>query len=255
MTLLSYISIPYTSQSNETNYIRIDLMTNKVFVKDNEVLNIEECKKEVDEAFKKNLSNLIFRSKSETDNDIAQVVHFMFKHDYVCASIKNNIWYEFKNNQWVVCESGYGLRGKITTDVSNEYLNHAGFWNQKGSTEYDESEQQRCAEIGKKLNGIANKLKQGSFIDNIMKECKYLFYVEKFEERFAKDNDEHDCIDCCDHDHDNDDYHDHDSDCCINDQKDELIALLKNELETEEEKGDNKDYILELKVTLERLQM
>jgi hypothetical protein len=40
MTLLSYISIPYTSQSNETNYIRIDLMTNKVFVKDNEVLNI-----------------------------------------------------------------------------------------------------------------------------------------------------------------------------------------------------------------------
>ena len=114
MTLLSYISIPYTSQSNETNYIRIDLMTNKVFVKDNEVLNIEDCKK-----------------------------------------------------------------------------------------------------------------------DEIM----------------------HDCIECCDHDHDNGDYHDHDSDCCINDQKDELIALLKNELETEEEKGDNKDYILELKVTLERLQM
>ena len=49
MTLLSYISIPYTSQSNETNYIRFDLMTNKVFVKDAEVLNLEECKDEMGE--------------------------------------------------------------------------------------------------------------------------------------------------------------------------------------------------------------
>jgi len=126
---------------------------------------------------------LVFRSKNETHHDIAQVVHFMFKYDYVCVSIKNNLWYEFRNNRWVICDSGYGLRGKISTDVCKEYLNHAGIWNQKGSTEDDESEQQRCAEIGKKLNGIAIKLKQGPFIDNIMKECKYLFYVEKFEER------------------------------------------------------------------------
>ena len=132
---------------------------------------------------KKDLSNLVFRSKNETHHDIAQVIHFMFKYDYVCVSIKNNLWYEFRNNRWVVCDSGYGLRGKISTDVCKEYLNHAGIWNQKGSTEDDESEQQRCAEIGKKLNGIAIKLKQGPFIDNIMKECKYLFYVEKFEEK------------------------------------------------------------------------
>jgi len=141
--------------------------------------NLEQYKSII----KKDLTNLVFRSKNETHHDIAQVIYFMFKYDFVCVSIKQNLWYEFRNHRWVVCDSGYGLRGKISTDVCKEYLNHAGIWNQKGSTEDDESEQQRCAEIGKKLNGIALKLKQGPFIDNIMKECKYLFYLEKFEEK------------------------------------------------------------------------
>jgi len=109
MTLLSYISIPYTSQLNETNYIRIDLMTNKIFVKDNEVLNLEECK-----------------------NDV------IYEHD-------------------------------------------------------------------------------------------------------------HDCVECCDQDSDDC--------CCIHDHRDDLIELIKNELEKEEENGENESYILELRETLAKMQM
>jgi hypothetical protein len=48
MPLLSYISIPYTNSANEINYIKIDLITNKVLVKDNEVLNLEELKKNIE---------------------------------------------------------------------------------------------------------------------------------------------------------------------------------------------------------------
>lgn len=132
---------------------------------------------------KKDLSNLVLRSKNETHHDIANVVYFMYKYDYVCVSIKHNHWYEFRNHRWVNCDSGHALRAKISTEVCREYMNHAAIWSQKGSNDDDESEQQRCAEIAKKLNGIALKLKQTAFKDNIMKECRELFYVEKFEEK------------------------------------------------------------------------
>jgi P4 family phage/plasmid primase-like protien len=135
------------------------------------------------ETVKKDLTNLIFKSKNETHHDVANVIYYMYKYDFVCVSIKQNYWYEFKNHRWVNCDSGFALRAKISTEVCKEYLNSAAYWNQKGSAEDDEGEQQRCGEIAKKLNGIALKLKQTAFKDNIMKECKELFYVNKFEEK------------------------------------------------------------------------
>lgn len=135
------------------------------------------------EIIKRDLNGLILKSRNETHHDVANVVHFMYKHDYVCVSIKHNQWYEFKNHRWISCDSGFSLRSKISTDVCKEYMNHASYWSQKGSVDDDETEQQRCAEIAKKLNGLALKLKQIAFKDNIMKECKDMFYVEKFEEK------------------------------------------------------------------------
>jgi hypothetical protein len=75
MTLLSYISIPYTSPSNEIKYIRINLTTNKIFVKDEEVVNINEFTDEVDccddectEDCKCDKNELIDILKAELDN-------------------------------------------------------------------------------------------------------------------------------------------------------------------------------------------
>ncbi len=135
------------------------------------------------EIIKRDLNSLIFKSKNETHHDVANVVYFMYKHEFVCVSIKHNQWYEFKNHRWINCDSGFSLRSKISTDVCKEYMNHASYWSQKGSVDDDETEQQRCAEIAKKLNGLALKLKQTAFKDNIMKECREMFYVDKFEEK------------------------------------------------------------------------
>ena len=105
------------------------------------------------------LSNLIFRSTGGTHYDIAKVVHFMYKHNFMCCSIKNNIWYEFRNDQWVSDDCGARLRSKISTDVVREYsLAAANF------------------------NNIAFKLKQTPFKDTIMKECREMFYVEQIED-------------------------------------------------------------------------
>lgn len=145
------------------------------------------CKQDNPESYKKlmekDLANLLYRSRTETHHDIAKVVHFMYKYDYVCVSIKHNYWYEFRNHRWVPCDSGHWLRARISTDVVREYCAAAAYYNNKASLEEMEADQQRYLEDAKKLNGIALKLKQGPFKDNVMKECKELFYTEKFEEK------------------------------------------------------------------------
>lgn len=132
---------------------------------------------------KNDLSNLIYRSTSETHHDIAKVVYFMFKYDFVCCSIKNNFWYEFKHHKWVNSDCGFSLRSKISTEVVREYSLAAASYNSRAAQEGVETEQQRLLDIAKKLNGIALKLKQSPFKDNIIKECREMFYVEKFEEK------------------------------------------------------------------------
>lgn len=132
---------------------------------------------------KTDLSNLLYRSTSETHHDIAKVVYFLFKYDFVCCSIKNNFWYEFKNHKWVNSDCGFSLRARISTDVVKEYSLAAASYNSRAALESVETEQQRLLDIAKRLNGIALKLKQTPFKDNIIKECRELFYVEKFEEK------------------------------------------------------------------------
>lgn len=132
---------------------------------------------------KTDLNNLIYRSMSETHHDIAKVVYFLFKYDFVCCSIKNNFWYEFRNHRWVPSDCGFGLRSKISTDVVREYCSAAALYNSKAAQEELEAEQQRYLDMAKKMNGIALKLKQSPFKDNIIKECREMFYIEKFEEK------------------------------------------------------------------------
>lgn len=135
------------------------------------------------EILKNDLMQLICKSTNETHNDIARVVHYLYKYTYVCVSIKNNMWYEFRNHRWISCDSGHSLRSRISDEVVREYGRQVAYYNDKAMNESDDSDQRRYLDIVKKLNNIQLKLKQTSFKDNIMKECRELFYVEKFEEK------------------------------------------------------------------------
>lgn len=135
------------------------------------------------EIVKQDLSALVAKSSSGAHTDVAQVVYFMFKYDYVCVSIKNNYWYEFRNHKWTPCDSGHTLRSKISNEVCQEYLRQASGWTLKAASETDEERQKQYTEKGKKLSEISLKLKITSFKDNIVKECKEIFYIEKFEEK------------------------------------------------------------------------
>lgn len=135
------------------------------------------------EVMKQDISSLIYISRNETHYDVACVVHFMFKHEFVCASIKSNLWYQFVDNRWKSCDSGHKLSCKLSTEVFKRYSAAAAEYHARASTTENENEQSIFSDIGKKLAGIATKLKNGPFKENVMRECRSLFYVDKFDEK------------------------------------------------------------------------
>jgi len=135
------------------------------------------------EIMENDISNLIYTSRNETHYDVARVVHFMFKHEFVCASIKQNYWYQFREHRWVPCDCGYTLNHKLSTDVFKQYNLASSKYSMRAAQTDDESEQSRFADTSKKLTGIAQKLKQVAFKENVMTECRRLFYAEKFDEK------------------------------------------------------------------------
>ena len=145
----------------------------------------------------KQIRTYIEQSMTGTNVDIAKVLHKMYKHDYVCASIKNKRWYRFKRHRWIEDEDGISLRNKISNELVKEYCNLISYYNEK--MEYFEELFDDCEDKIKKcelessikqletkidkLTIITKNLKTTSFIDNIMKECKGLFYNKEFTDK------------------------------------------------------------------------
>lgn len=129
------------------------------------------------------LKKFLYQSTTCTHYDVAQVVHHLFKHEFVCASIKCKTWYEFKNHRWIASDCGFGLRSKISDEVWREYHQAAIEYTQSAISTTDPNQQSRFQDLAKKMNEIAIKLRTTTFKENLMKECAELFYVEKFEEK------------------------------------------------------------------------
>jgi len=104
-------------------------------------------------------------SLSNYSYDIAKLVYYLYKNEYVCGKLKNKLWYHFKNNKWKVTELG------PYNELSNNVLNL--FEQYKKVLSHDE-------ETIIKIDNLITKLKNVSFKETICRECIYLFYDSDF---------------------------------------------------------------------------
>lgn len=134
----------------------------------------------------------IDKSLNCTNYDIAKVLHEMYKYQFVCASIKYNTWYEFKDHRWQEDDHAICLRKKISTELVKEYMQIVSNYNEEYvkiemddeiSLEEKDKAKQEFEDKTKILTNIMLKLKTTSFKDNVMKECRELFYERKFIEK------------------------------------------------------------------------
>lgn len=111
------------------------------------------------------LNLLLENCLSQYSYDIAKLVHYMFKDDYVCGKLKSKLWYHFKDNKWRITELG------PYNEISNNIVDL--FENYKKNGEHNEDSIQ-------KIDNLLIKLKNVSFKETVCRECIYLFYDADF---------------------------------------------------------------------------
>lgn len=113
--------------------------------------------------------------------DLANVLYKLFQDRFVCINIKNNIWYQFKNHQWVEIDSGCYLRTLISTDVHSIYRDKIiQAINEMNSFAEDDPRWKKYRSRTNTLANIAFMLKSTGKKQNIMREAKDLFYDPDF---------------------------------------------------------------------------
>jgi len=118
---------------------------------------------------------------TSTEFDLANVLYQIYKDEFVCISIKNNVWYEYKNHRWYEIDSGNTLRLLISKMMHDIYLNktqEAVSALQK--MDADDENYDVYRRRSNKLADICILLKKTNWKNNIMREARELFYDKHF---------------------------------------------------------------------------
>jgi len=136
-----------------------------------------------------------------THVDVTKTLFLLYESQYVCVSLKNNIWYEFRKHRWHEIESGVGLRKKISKELALEYVRFREFCNEmaeysiddelpenlKYEFENDEMTEELSSEEWLGMASICDevilKLKTNGYKNSLLSEAKEAFYQENFEDK------------------------------------------------------------------------
>lgn len=146
---------------------------------------------EYEKIMAKSMHSCMVNSGSGTDYDIALVIHKKFRQDYICASIKNKAWYEFKKHRWNRCEDGYAMKIRLSTELSKDYISFAKSYDERineAAQSNDKETEEFFTKKKKKYSDIAGSLKRTDFKEKMLKESAAQFFNEQFEENLKDMN-------------------------------------------------------------------
>jgi len=139
----------------------------------------------------KEYNNLFRQTMTGDHQSIAKAIYSKYQTEFVCASIKNNTWYEFnkESHKWEFIDSGYTLLRKITDDFVNDYYKrNADLYAQIPQTQ-DQNKRQELQKEVDKIQLTINRLNNESFLSTLMRACGRRFYVKGFEEMLDENYD------------------------------------------------------------------
>ena len=161
----------------------------------------EDDRAEYDRIESTNVDRLVLAACSGTEHDVACVIHAKFRDHYTCCDFGKNVWYRWAGHIWKETDRGVDLQLKLSkqiagvffakmqvigNDMSNRNLTSCTTEGKGdcGLCEYCEMEAKRSG-----LNQIYTKLKTTRFKDNVMKECRELFFDEDFTKKIDSNKD------------------------------------------------------------------
>lgn len=130
--------------------------------------NMEHCK------------NYLIDSLSSTEYDVAKLIHSQYKYEYVCANLQRNHWYKFNNHRWRYLESAIDIKNILSDEIFTQYLELGMFYKKKLIEETDDGKKQDIESKIKACENLRKKVKSTRFKQNVVEECKNLFYKPMF---------------------------------------------------------------------------
>ncbi len=115
--------------------------------------------------------------------DIAMTLHSLYCEEFVCASVPNRTWYQFRGHKWEEIEDGIFLRQRISDTIVKQFCNMGKVVVGKLGEVTDKAEEAMYNERLKQIRRIICNLKSAPFKSNIMKEAMEVFYDSRFKEK------------------------------------------------------------------------
>jgi P4 family phage/plasmid primase-like protien len=143
-----------------------------------------------------NVDRLVLLAASTcTEHDVACVIHAKYKAHYMCSDFRNNVWYRWMGHVWQETDQGVDLLLKLSKQIASMFfermtvlmkeMNNRGITTCTGEgkddckvCEYCQMEAQRLG-----LNKMYLQLKKTMFKNNVMRECRELFFDEAFNKK------------------------------------------------------------------------
>ena len=126
---------------------------------------------------------------TQTEHDMAQVVHAKFRDEFKCARFSASAWYWFAGHTWRETDKGVSLQCRLSSDVFRDFFRKESEMttqmqaiNPCPDGKHDPSGCDWC-KMDKKRQAYAHMRKQlrmTRFKENVMKECRELFLDEEF---------------------------------------------------------------------------
>lgn len=122
----------------------------------------------------------IKQSLEGSHNDLAKACFERYGTEFVCASVSQNIWYQYSNHRWKKIEEGVFLRQKLSEDIVKLFEQRRDELYIKMGKCSNEGDKNIFSVQIKQIQKMISSLKSTPFKANVMKECKDVFYDEKF---------------------------------------------------------------------------
>jgi len=136
------------------------------------------------------LDNLILKSIKKKEScgahaDVVNVIHKYYRNEFVCAGLKENVWYYFSNEsgKWKQTEQGHELRRRLSDDIVEIYQYYANKYKSMKGDDPESDDFDKYEKYNTNCYSVILKLKGQTYIDQIMKGCKDKFYDSEFNDK------------------------------------------------------------------------
>lgn len=130
---------------------------------------------------KSKIEKLVKEGLEISNTTCAKLLIEKYKFTYKCASIKQNLWYEFKNHRWIQIDSAYTLRNLISSEIIKEYEGYRStLYCSLGDCADNKKEQDKLIDEANYVSKIIKQLNTTTFKNGVINECAYLAYDPNF---------------------------------------------------------------------------